>query len=99
MLSSHCQIRTDHASKYLQQLCKHFAHKVPATFDTETGEVAFSFGTSKLKVIGDRLIIDCQSDSPETLSKTEGVMISHLERFAFRENLTIEWQSGISQQE
>lgn len=41
--------RTASAAKYLQQLCKHFAHKVPAEWDTETGEVSFPFGHCRME--------------------------------------------------
>ena len=35
---------TPNASKYLQQLCKHFAHKVPVDYDAERGEASLPPG-------------------------------------------------------
>ncbi len=32
MTQSTANIQTEYASRYLQQLCKHFAHKTPAEF-------------------------------------------------------------------
>src|SRR5690349_11799855 len=34
-------VKTDHASRYLQQLCKHWAHHLSVTFTPEKGQVTF----------------------------------------------------------
>ena len=41
MSTSHAEIPTASASRYLQQLCKHFAHKLPVTFDPAEGRIGF----------------------------------------------------------
>ena len=38
------RVETEHASKYIAQLCKHFRHKVPAEYDEISGEVDFQTG-------------------------------------------------------
>lgn len=48
MPNSTTTVSSDRASRYLQQLCKHFAHKVPVEFTTETGQITFPFGTCTL---------------------------------------------------
>lgn len=40
MLISTARYPTAHASKYLQQLCRHFAHKVAVRFDAHSGHAA-----------------------------------------------------------
>ncbi|TIT63197.1 MAG: DUF2218 domain-containing protein, partial [Mesorhizobium sp.] len=37
MPTSHANVTTAHASRYLQQLCKHWAHKFPVEFDPNHG--------------------------------------------------------------
>ena len=44
-LTAEARISTEHAGKYLAQLCKHFAHKVPATWADDLGDVDFGPGT------------------------------------------------------
>ena len=39
MSTSQAQVTTALASRYLQQLCKHFAHKLPTTYDTGQGRI------------------------------------------------------------
>lgn len=91
MQTTKAQISTEHGSKYLQQLCKHFGHKVPVKFTPTFGRVEFSFGHCELTANEDQLVIISKSETSD-LPKLEKIISSHLARFAFRENLTIEWQ-------
>ncbi|MFN3548656.1 MAG: DUF2218 domain-containing protein [Mesorhizobium sp.] len=90
-LTSHADVRTEMASRYLQQLCKHFAHKIPAEFTSEKGTISFPFGTCALKADGDILALDVSAATEEDLGRMRGVIASHLERFAFRDTPTIAW--------
>lgn len=89
---SHADVRTDNASRYLQQLCKHFAHKLEVAFDEKAGSVRFSIGHCRLEA-GDRSL-QLSLDAPEAaaLAELQEVVERHLIRFAFREELSIEWQ-------
>lgn len=92
MPSSEARIPTEHASKYLQQLCKHFGHRIPATFDAANGHLTFEMGTTALRAEPGLLVL--RNEAPETagLARLEEVVASHLVRFAFREELKIEWK-------
>ncbi|MBN9671325.1 DUF2218 domain-containing protein [Roseibium aggregatum] len=85
--------QTAAASKYLQQLCKHFAHKVPAEWDASRGEVNFPFGFCSMEAEGDRLTIRCESEEQSDLDRAKAVIDDHLERFAWREKLKLQWQT------
>ncbi|TIW68350.1 MAG: DUF2218 domain-containing protein, partial [Mesorhizobium sp.] len=39
MPTSRADVATEHASRYLQQLCKHWAHKFPVEFDPHHGAI------------------------------------------------------------
>lgn len=88
---AHCE--TPHADKYLQQLCKHFAHKVEVEYRDGHGECRFSCGTATMGASPKELEIRVEAADAETLSETKQVIESHLVRFAFRENLQpLAWQ-------
>lgn len=87
-------IATEQASRYLQQLCKHFQHKRPVRFDTEAGEVSFSVGICKLRADEAALNIELSSAGSAELEELKDVVIRHLERFAFREELNVEWEDS-----
>jgi hypothetical protein len=83
-------VRTENASRYLQQFCKHFAHRVEVEFTAEVGRVSLPFGTCELKADDNQLILTGEAKSSQ-LSKIERFLGDHLARFAFRENPTITW--------
>lgn len=89
--TAHCE--TPHADKYLQQLCKHFAHKVEVEYRDGRGECRFSCGTAKMDARSGELEIRVEAADTEALSETKQVIELHLGRFAFRENLQpLAWQ-------
>lgn len=92
--ASKTAIPTEHASRYLQQLCKHFAHKRPVTFDEQAGEISFSVGDCRLKADGSALHIDLTAPSADDMEQLKDVVIRHLVRFAFREELAANWQDA-----
>lgn len=87
MLTATTQAPTANASRYLQQLCKHFAHKVDVTFDERHGECRFSCGTAKLDAKDDGLQIAVEAADRDKLAETKDVIERHLIRFAFREDM------------
>jgi hypothetical protein len=92
MTHSHAEIATASASRYLQQLCKHFAHKRPVEFDAAQGSIGFDIGECRLRADGERLLLDLVSPDGTQMSQLENVVERHLVRFAFREDLAIAWQ-------
>lgn len=85
-------VKTEKASRYLQQLCKHFGRKASVEFDATAGSVAFPFGTCKLAA-ADGLTLRVAAPTPEDLERVKDVVGGHLERFAFREALRVDWTS------
>lgn len=90
MTTSIATVTTDRASTYLQQLCKHFGHKVPVTFTPEAGEITLPFGSSVLRAEGGTLTLSVTGNETE-LAKLEQFIGNHFARFAFRENLQLTW--------
>jgi len=86
-------VATARASAYLQQLCKHFAHKVEASHDTHSGRAALPGGVTRLEATPEDLMITIEGDSPEGVSQACAIVEDHLLRFAFRENLApLNWE-------
>jgi len=94
MLQSHSVIKTQSGAKYMQQLCKHWAHKIEAlTYDQEKAHIPFNEEV-KLELFACDGALEAQLYAPdeETLLRYEKVFERHIERFAFRETLEINWQ-------
>ncbi len=91
-LSSHADVRTGMASRYLQQLCKHFGHKIPVEFTPEAGTIRFEIGACALKASGDVLSLEVTAATEAELERMRTIIGSHLERFAFRDKPEIAWR-------
>jgi hypothetical protein len=94
-LHSVTDIATPNASRYLQQLCKHFAHRRPVTFDANSGLIELNAGPCRLKATDSVLTMTVSGPDAAAIAKVQEVAVSHLARFAFREELKIEWRDAI----
>lgn len=95
MATSSAVVRTENASRYLQQLCKHFAHRIEVEFTPTHGVCRFSVGTATLDADAGQLTIVAEARDDTALGETQHVIESHLLRFAFREELgPLAWTKG-----
>jgi hypothetical protein len=95
MFKSSSSVRTGHASRYLQQLCKHFGHKIPVEFTPEKGECRFPFGIARLRADGERLTVEIEAADADQRARVQEVIEVHLVRFAFRETLgPMDWSEA-----
>ncbi|MBN8953294.1 MULTISPECIES: DUF2218 domain-containing protein [unclassified Rhizobium] len=92
MATSVSNVKTDHASRYLQQLCKHWSHRFSVEFDAAAGKIPFSPENS-LDLVAEpgNLVMTLTVEKPEDLERMQGVVADHLKRFAFREELDVTW--------
>ncbi|MBB4001209.1 DUF2218 domain-containing protein [Aurantimonas endophytica] len=91
MLQSCAIVPTAHASRYLQQLCKHWSHKFQTEFTADAGRIALPLGEARLAAEADALTIDLKAKDDADLAVFKDVVAQHVERFAFQENLVFEW--------
>jgi len=93
MSSSHVDVTTEHASRYLQQLCKHWAHKFPVDFNPTHGTIELtSLGRTVMDADAGALHITVSTEEGGSLERLESVVADHIKRFAFREELTFDWK-------
>ncbi len=93
MHRSEAQVPTASASRYLQQICKHWSHKFAVEFTPQNGRVPFSDDRfCDFLATDDTLTMRIQASDEATLERTQNVVVDHLKRFAFREDLgDIRW--------
>ena len=88
MLKAISTFETERASRYLQMMCKHFAHKVQVKYDTHHGEAAMPYGRLKMQASDTILRFQIEAADDEMLQRMKHVVEAHIVRFAFREKLT-----------
>lgn len=84
--------KTEHASKYIGQLCKHFAHKVATRFDDTSGHAALPVGSTALQATAETLTITIDLLEGASVENGKSIIDSHLVRFAHREGFSaMDW--------
>lgn len=91
MPASQADVATARPSRYLTQLCKHFAHKVHAEYDYEHGVATFEAGTCAMHAKDGVLRLRAEAGDDATLRHVQDVVGRHLERFGERDELTVRW--------
>ncbi|TWI37917.1 DUF2218 domain-containing protein [Paracoccus sulfuroxidans] len=91
-VSTTVTIATEHGSRYLQQLAKHWAHKFATEFDPTHASIVNDEGKGvELDASASQLSIRAFAADAETLAPWRQVVEDHIARFAFREELTFDW--------
>lgn len=96
-------VPTAQASRYLQQLCKHWAHNLDVSFTAGQGRVVFPRDARGADHPGDAVVsfdarpdaleVRIEASSAEQLEGLEGAVARHLDRFAFRDApLPFDWR-------
>ncbi len=94
MARSVATVPTENGWKYLQQLVKHWSHKLDVELGEKAGIVRFAEATATMNADEAGLTVAIEATSPEVLERMKGVVSSHLDRFAFREApLPFEWRA------
>jgi uncharacterized protein len=99
------RVATPHASKYLQQLCKHWEHNLPVRFDAVHGEITFAKDARgadwpadaivTLDAEADTLLLTINASAEGQRDGLKGALERHVDRFAFREApLHYDWKDS-----
>lgn len=94
MATTEATVSTQHASRYLQQLCKHWAHKFTVEFDPVHGHIANEGKAVTMTALPDALKVQVSTDDADMLPRWRQVVEDHLIRFAFREELAFDWSDS-----
>lgn len=84
-------VKTPSADLLLKKLCRHFAHKVPATINGDRGIIEFPFGRCRLEADVGHLRMAIDLRDAEEAAKAEHVLGDHLQRMASKEALDVQW--------
>jgi hypothetical protein len=102
-IATTARVSTPFASRYLQQLCKHWSHNLAVEFTPRHGRVVFpkdargadhpADGSATFDADDSALEIRIEGGAQDQVDALKDVVARHLERFAFRETpLTFDWR-------
>lgn len=91
MIRSSATILTKEGSAYIRKLCRHFVHKIPASYTESDGRAELPGCVCLMHADTDTLAFTITGGSAEEVMKGEAIITRHLLKFAFREQLEIFW--------
>jgi hypothetical protein len=94
MYTAETRVNSEKASRYLVQLCKHFAHKTTAEYDETQGRVDFKPGLCMMTVTGDELFVRCEAGAVPELERIKHIVEDHIVRFGWREKIGVKWDDA-----
>ena len=92
VIRSAAEVATPNAVAYLRQMCNHFRHKRPVMNDELSGQISFPVGECRLSAREDVLTLSLDAPAAAQMAQLQEVVNRHLIRFAFREELKIDWR-------
>lgn len=94
MSLSEAHVPTTHAASYMKQLCRHWAHKFPVTFDDQHGRIDLPKATCLLQATPDKLEVRLTTHECADEARMQQVISEHLQRFGFREEVAFHWKAS-----
>lgn len=90
-MQTETRVTTTSGEVYLKKLCRHFAHKVPATLIGDQGIIDFPFGRCRMLATSDHMRLSIEVTNAQEVASAERVVTDHLVRMARGSNLDVQW--------
>lgn len=87
-------VPTAHASRYLQQLAKHWGHKFEVQFTPTEGVIELPLGQCRLNADDAGLTVHLDGAPDADMDRFKTVVAEHLQRFGHRETLSFDWRAA-----
>ncbi|MDO5370092.1 DUF2218 domain-containing protein [Paracoccus sp. (in: a-proteobacteria)] len=84
---------TPNAAKYVQQLAKHFGHKIEVRSDAESADFEMEAGRVRLSAQDGAFVAQVEAEDAKGIINLRYVVDKHLVIFAFRDGFTgLDWR-------
>jgi hypothetical protein len=92
MIECHGRVDTPLAAAYLERLCRHFAKKIPATWEGMRGTADFPFGRCEMEATADALLFRCAAPDEAAMAQLQTAIALHVGMFTKRAPLKVGWE-------
>ncbi|MBT8090774.1 MAG: DUF2218 domain-containing protein [Gammaproteobacteria bacterium] len=91
MAKTIANVETKHGASYAKRLCRHFAHKIPATVEDRHARIEFPFGPCNIDVDDTHMHIVVELSDESQIERAESVVADHLVRMANKDEPVVTW--------
>lgn len=88
MLTSSARFETPNGSKYMQQLFRHFAHKIEVEVDAHHGRATLGPGPLEMEADAGGLSVKVSAEDVRGIIEARYIVDKHLVVFAFRDGFS-----------
>ncbi len=92
MLISTALVTVENPSRYINRLCKHWAHKFTVEQSEQKGSIDFGHSLCTLTATDDQLNLHLSSSQPEDLAKMQQVVANHLIGMSNKIIAAVDWE-------
>jgi hypothetical protein len=92
--TSRARTETAFASRYLQQMAKHWSHKFEVQFTPVAATIELPLGRCELTADAQALDVALTGAPDADMNRFKAVVAEHLQRFGHRETLTFDWRDA-----
>ena len=86
------RVATERASRYLQQLAKHWSHKFEVRFTPTEATIPLPFGLCELTADETGLDVRLTPEPGADVERFKTVVADHIQRFGHKETLVFDWR-------
>lgn len=88
------RVPTERASRYLQQLAKHWSHRFEVAFTPTEATIPLPFGLCELAADEAGLDVRLTPQADADVEQFKTVVADHLQRFGHKETLVFDWRDA-----
>ena len=99
MLQSETVLLAASPSSAIARMCKHFSHKVPAQWDSQSAHIQFPTGNCDMRAGEESIQVRCQAADADAMATLQGVITRHIPKLLWRDEQTVEWSPSVTVEE
>lgn len=92
MLISNALVTVENPNRYINRLCKHWAHKFEVEQSELAGTIDFGHTLCTLTAADNKLKLHLKSNQPEELDKMQQVVANHLIGMSNQNIVNVTWE-------
>lgn len=93
LVRARATVHTANSHGYLDEMCRHFGHRVHTQLGNGRGSVQFDEGTLLAHARPQALELELSAQDPKSLERLQALVTAHIERWGEADQLRVDWRA------